>query len=90
MPADERFGLIAQMRRAAVGVMSNIAEGYGRGSTPDYSRFLRMPRGSLFELESQSLAAVDFGFLSPQRQTTLQTAIDECARPLSGLIRSLS
>ncbi|MEO1009440.1 MAG: four helix bundle protein [Planctomycetota bacterium] len=89
-PTDERFGLTSQMRRAAIGVVSNIAEGYGRGSTPDYARFLRMARGSLFELESQALVALDLEFLSAEGQSEIQDAINECAKPLSGLIASLA
>jgi four helix bundle protein len=89
-PAEERFGLVSQMRRASVGVVSNIAEGYGRGTTPDYTRFLRVARGSLFELEAQSIVALDLGILRKDDQHALQAGIDSCAKPLSGLIRSLS
>jgi four helix bundle protein len=63
LPAAERFGLQAQMRRAAVSVVSNIAEGAGRHSTPDFCRFLAMSLGSLAELETQSLLCEDLGFL---------------------------
>jgi four helix bundle protein len=89
LPAEERFGLSLQMRRAAISVTSNIAEGYGRGSRMDYQRFLRVARGSLFELESQTIAALDLDYLEEPVVSRLQTCIDEVARPLSGLIRSL-
>ncbi|MCC6969131.1 MAG: four helix bundle protein [Phycisphaerales bacterium] len=88
-PGSERFGLVSQMRRAAVGVLSNIAEGYGRGSRPDYLRFLRIARGSLFELESQAIVSVDLGFLAEEQAHKLSVLVDEVAKPLSGLIRVL-
>ena len=88
-PPDERFGLTSQMRRAAIGVISNIAEGYGRGSQQDYQRFLRIARGSLFELEAQALMALDLEFITDDGHSEIQDAVSECGKPLSGLINSL-
>ncbi|MEM8835497.1 MAG: four helix bundle protein [Planctomycetota bacterium] len=88
-PADERFGLISQSRRCAVSVPSNIAEGYGRGSTRDYLRFLRTARGSLYELDTQFLIANGLGLVQERRHQRLQQRIDEVGRLLSGLIRSI-
>lgn len=87
MPDNERFGLTAQMRRAAVPVPSNIAEGYGRQSLPDYQRFLRTARGSLMELQTQLLLSQRLEFLrvSPTRAAL----VEETDRVLQGLIRSL-
>jgi four helix bundle protein len=61
-PEHERFGLTNQMRRSAVSVPSNIAEGQGRGTRPDFANFLRVARGSLQELETQIDIAIDLGF----------------------------
>jgi four helix bundle protein len=62
-PDAERFGLTTQIRRAAVGVASNIAEGAGRGSRIDYARHLRIARGSLMELDTQLWIARDLAFV---------------------------
>jgi len=87
MPDSERFGLTAQMRRAAVSVPSNIAEGHGRQSLPDYLRFLRTARASLMELQTQAILVEELGFLEiPTRLTELLAETD---RVLQGLIRSL-
>ena len=87
MPADERFGLTSQMRRAAVSIPSNIAEGHGRQSRNDYIRFLRTARGSLMELQTQLLLAENLHFL--QLSNDLTALLEETDRVLQGLIRSL-
>jgi len=89
MPESERFGLVSQLRRASVSVPSNIAEGYGRGTTKDYIRFLRSARGSLYEIDTQLLLAVD---LALANQGAAQPAFDlvtECSRILVALVRGL-
>lgn len=88
-PSDERFGLAMQLRRSAVSVPSNIAEGFGRGSRSDYLRFLYIARGSLYELNTQLSLALDLGYLPPDSRDDLQSRVDECERVLWGLIRSL-
>ena len=62
-PKEEMYGLSSQIRRASVSIPSNIAEGAARGSSKDFSRFLYISLGSLAELETQLLLAVDLGFI---------------------------
>lgn len=88
-PPDERFGLISQLRRGGVAVASNIAEGYGRGSTADYLRYLRIARGALYEIDTQLLFAHQLGYLNKPEHNALQDGADECGRVLAGLIRSI-
>ncbi len=88
-PASEQYGLTSQVRRAAVSVPSNIAEGYGRGTSQDYLRFLRMARGSLFEIDTQLLIAMNLGILSESRYEELDAHMTEVGRVLAGLIKSI-
>lgn len=88
-PKDEIYGLTSQMRRAAVSIPSNIAEGHGRNSTGDYLRFLALAQGSCSELETQLLIASRLKYLSKQDWEDLLTNLLEIARMLSGLIASL-
>src|SRR5437763_14366707 len=88
-PHDERFGLTNQMRRAAVSISSNIAEGTSRHSSVDYARFLEIATGSVFEVVSQSVIARRQDYLSEQDCQRLYVAAEEQSRMLSGLRRSL-
>jgi four helix bundle protein len=87
MPSDERFGLTSQLRRSVVSIPSNIAEGYARGTTQDYIRFLRIARGSLAEVQTQIELGCKLGMIRESEQTT--ELIAETDRVLQGLIRSL-
>jgi four helix bundle protein len=87
LPETARFGLMSQMRRAAVSVPSNIAEGHGRGSKLDYLKFLRTSRASLAELSTQLELAARLRLLSNDPQ--LSELVNEEARILQGLIKSL-
>jgi len=89
LPESERFGLVSQLRRAAVSVASNIAEGYGRGTTADYIRFLRGARGSLYEIDTQALFCVRLEYVPADTYTPILDRINECGRILAALIRSL-
>jgi four helix bundle protein len=88
-PSDERFGLTAQVRRAAVSIPSNIAEGYSRRTRAEYIRFLDISRGSANEVETQILIAVRLGFLSPTDSQGVLEGVQEVQRILKGLVGSL-
>ena len=88
-PRDERFGLISQIRRAAVSVASNIAEGAARRSTGEFMQFLGMSRGSLAEAETQLLLAERLGYLPGSDAAALLGAADEISRMLVALNISL-
>ena len=88
-PDDERFGLTSQLRRAVVSVPSNVAEGWGRGSRQDYVRFLKIARGSLYEVRTQVVVSERVGFLSSDAAAPLLRHIDHLRKMLHGLIRSL-
>jgi four helix bundle protein len=89
-PADERFGLVSQIRRAGVSVPTNIAEGYGRTGAGEYLRFLSVARGSLRELETLVLISGRQGLISGASQVDLLRQIDDIARMLHGLSRSIA
>ena len=88
-PAVERYGLAAQMRRAAVSVVSNIAEGCGRQHDPEFAYFLRIARGSIRELECQFLLSRDLGYISPEVWSDLNEAAQDISKMLSGLVQKV-
>ena len=88
-PADERFGLTAQTRRACVGIAANIAEGFGRSSRADYLRFLDMARGSANEVETLLILAGDLGLVDGATVLKTMESVIEVRKVLAGLIRSL-
>lgn len=89
-PKREHYGLALQMRRAAVSVASNIAEGAARHTDKDYAHFLIMARGSLAELVTQSIIASETGFLTATQQEMIELQSDEVSRMLSGLRAKLT
>lgn len=90
LPRTEAFGLTSQMRRSAVSIPSNIAEGQGRGTDAAFRIFLRQARGSLFELETQAELAGSLGYLSPEVSARLVQQCEEVARMLNGLLNTLA
>ena len=88
-PKEETYSLTSQIRRAAVSVPSNIAEGYGRRTTPDYIRSLYIAYGSNCELETQMLLSGDLGYIEAGKLKKLQDGIGEVERMLKALIKSL-
>jgi four helix bundle protein len=85
-PVDERYGLVAQMRRAAVSIPSNIAEGAARQSKREFAQFLVVARGSLSELDTQFRIAQDLDFCPSQ--SGLEMQIDRLFSLLAGLLKS--
>ncbi len=88
-PRREQYGLCSQLRRAAVSIPSNIAEGQGRRSSDEeFVRFLRIAHGSLCELDTQLELSNRLGFLAPDDDAKLRAATNEVGRLLGGLIKS--
>lgn len=88
-PGDERFGLTNQMRRAAVSISSNIAEGTSRSSSVDYARFIELATGSLFEVVFQATISKRRKFLNDPQYSEIYGAAEEQSRMLSGLRASI-
>ncbi len=89
-PGDEKFGLTSQIRRAAVSVPSNVAEGYGRQNRGDYIRHLVIANGSLKEVETQIIVAGRQSFITREDSRTAWDLCQEVGKLLNALIKSLS
>ena len=89
-PADERFGLTSQLRRAAVSIPSNIAEGHSRLGSGEFRRFVSIARGSVGEVETQIAVAVALGFVAAHETSSLASQLDELSKMLFSLYRSLT
>src|ERR1017187_1329424 len=90
LPKSELFGLSNQIRRSAVSVPSNIAEGFGRLTDLQFRHFLGNARGSLYELQTQIELAADFGYFDNESLQKFQEQSSEVARLINGLLGSLS
>jgi four helix bundle protein len=88
-PQEEMFGLRSQIRRAAVSVPSNIAEGQGRATRGEFQQFLGHARGSLYEVETQLTIAAGLGYMSSEESTRLLTDASNLGRVINALIASL-
>lgn len=87
-PDDERYGLTSQVRRAAVSISSNIAEGQGRGSPNEFSHFLTIARGSLMEVRSQIHLTISLEFISTEDCKNTDSLTKEVGRLINGLVNS--
>ena len=90
LPREEQYGLVAQIRRAAVSIPANIAEGNGRRTRKDYVHFLYIAQGSLRELETYLLLLVELKLLTPDATTAPLAQLESLARLLNRLIHSLT
>jgi four helix bundle protein len=88
-PQDEKFGLTSQLRRAAISIPSNIAEGASRSSKKDFARFLEISIGSSYEIETQLLIASDLKYISKENSVELSQTIISIIKMLSKLRSSL-
>ena len=90
LPENEKFNLISQMNRAVISVPSNIAEGWGRESKNSYIQFLKIARGSLYELETQTIIVQELNLATKEKLTPVFELINELIRILNGLIKSIA
>lgn len=89
-PDDERFILVSQIRRCAISIPSNIAEGAGRGSKKDFNHFLNIAAGSLYELETQLIISFDLDYISQENFDTMISDLNRVGRLINGLKKSLT
>jgi four helix bundle protein len=88
-PSEERFGLTSQIRRAAVSIPANIAEGAARDSQKEFTHFLSNAQGSASELETELLIAEKLGYLDAKHYATMRSEIDSVGRMIFGLSQSI-
>jgi four helix bundle protein len=88
-PVEERYGLTSQIRRAAISISANLAEGFGRNASREFSHFSSIAYGSATELESLIIVSVDLGFLSEEAATIVQVDLEEILRMLNALRQTL-
>ena len=89
-PKEEQFGLTSQIRRCAVSIPSNIAEGAGRESSKDFNRFLSISLGSCFELETQIIISKELEYLKLEKSFFIESELIEIQKMIRGLQKSLN
>lgn len=89
-PKEEVFGLTSQMRRCAVSIPSNIAEGHSRNSSGEFKQFLGIAKGSTAELETQLIIATNLNYIKADKSEEINYALIDTRKLISGLIRSLN
>lgn len=88
-PQEEKYGLISQMRRSAVSIPSNIAEGSGRNTDKDFSHFLNVALGSAYELQTQIFLSFDLELIKEEKMNELNSSLEEIQKMIYGLIKSI-
>jgi len=89
LPKSEIYGLVSQMRRAAVSIPSNIAEGYGRRSAKEYAQFYSISYGSALELETQLIVCMELNFISPGELVKGQALLEEVLKMLNSMLSKM-
>ena len=89
IPKEEIYGLTSQIRRSAVSIPSNIAEGYGRKTTSEYVRFLYIAYGSVCALETQTMISGDLDYMKKERLQEIREELGDVERMLKAMINSL-
>jgi four helix bundle protein len=89
-PSEEKFGLVSQMRRAAVSIPSNLAEGHARSGSGEFKHFISIAMGSVAELEAQTILSVDLNYMAENTAKGILSQLDEVGKMLRGLYKSLS
>lgn len=88
-PKEEKYGLISQINRACISVPSNIAEGSSRTSNKEFSHFMKISIGSLFELETQLILSNEFGFINNDRMLEIRTKVISLQKMLTQFLKTL-
>ena len=89
-PSEEIYSLTSQIKRSVISIPSNISEGYGRSSTKNYIQFLRISRGSLYELETQLIISGNLNYIQKETQIKMIEELNTISRMIQGLIKSIT